>query len=133
MGDYMTYKELKKYYWLNQKIKDLEKEIAHLETLSAVVMNDMPKSKNSSSPTEQFAIKKEKMVERLNKLKLSALVKLEEVESFINEIPDEELECIFRETFILGYKQKQVAKEHHMDRTTIYYKIKNYLDGISGE
>ena len=129
----MTYNELKKYYWLTQKIEDLEKEIKSLENLGSAPISDMPRGNKVGNPTEQFMMKKEKLVEKLNSLKAKAVNKHEEIEDFISNIQDEELECIFRETFILCYKQKVVARRHHMDRTTVYYKIKNYLDGVNKE
>lgn len=127
----MTYRELKKYYWLKQRIEDIEKEIKHLEYLGAAPINDMPKGTKISNPTEQYAIKKEKLIEKLNGIKLKTINQQDEIESFISSIPDVELECLFRELFILGYKQKTVARKHHMDRTTVYYKIKNYLDSVA--
>lgn len=126
----MTYNELKKYYWIKQKIEDLEKEIKNLESLGAAPISDMPRGGIISNPTEQFVLKRDKLIDKLNKLKAKAIIKHDEIESFISSIPDEELECIFRETFILCYKQKTVARIHHMDRTTVYYKIKGYLDKI---
>ena len=124
----MDYKDLKKYYWLKQKVEDLEREIRNIQCLGASVISDMPKGTKVGNPTEQYTMKKEKMLERLEKLKLRAITKLEEIETFISEIPDEEIECLFREIFILGYKQKNVARKHHMDRTTVYYKVKDYLE-----
>ena len=128
----MTYNELKKYYWLKQKVEDLEREIKNIQSLGASVISGMPRGTKVGNPTEQYLIKREKMLDKLEKLRIKTISKLEEIETFISEIPDEETECIFREIFILGYKQKQVARKHHMDRTTIYYKVKNYLTGKEG-
>ena len=51
----------------------------------------------------------------------------EEVELFIENIPDSITRRIFRMYFIDGRKQKEIAKKVHLDRSRVSRKIDDYL------
>lgn len=51
----------------------------------------------------------------------------QEVEQWVEEIPDSKIRRMFRLYYIDGNNQKNVAKQLFMDRSTISKKINNYL------
>ena len=65
IGD--TMKNYNKLYYLKIEIEDLKKEIENLTVLSSSKVSDMPKGSGISNPTEQYLIKKQRLIEKLNK------------------------------------------------------------------
>lgn len=132
----MTIQELSKYHDIKTEIKQLEDTIYELETttIGASKMTGMPKSTGGNdNPTERVGIKlahlKTKLVNKQEKL----LNEAHKIEDFLEMVDDSEIRIIIRERFLNGKTWDEVGKKLIADRSTPYYKLKNYLKNCSKE
>lgn len=127
----MTIPELADYYALKKEIIQLEEMISDLEitTIGSLSYSNISvsKSHSNSSPTENVALRLVKLKEKLNEKKESLLIDAEKAEEFLNTIDDSEIRLIIRKRFMEGKTWSKISEELIMDRTTPYYKLKNYL------
>lgn len=124
----MTEKELSKYYYLKQEIKDLEERIDTLGVgVGSIKITDMPKgSSKLSSIQERIVELKEKWITA----RLTALEEYIKIETYINSIEDTEIRMIARYRYLdlLGWEQIALKIGNGQDRTTISKKIRKFLD-----
>ena len=69
----------------------------------------------------------DRLQERDRARKAILLTECEEVEEWIEQIPDSLTRRIFKMTYIEGRKQKAVAKAVHLDQSRVSRKIDEYL------
>jgi translation initiation factor 2 beta subunit (eIF-2beta)/eIF-5 len=120
-------KNLNKLYYLKLEIDNLKIEIDNLTEISSSKISGMPSGKSASNPTEQFLLKKEKLLDKLNKKLEKYIDELTEIENIIDNIEDVEVKAIARFRFIDNLKWEDISKKMHMDRTVCYKKLKKFL------
>ena len=97
-------KKLNKLYFLKIEINELKSEINNLSEISATSLSGMPSGNKKSDPTQQFLIKKQKLIEKLNKKLERYIDELNRIENIIDKIDDEEVRAIARMRFIKNLK-----------------------------
>lgn len=121
-------KGLNKLYYLKLEIENLKEEIKGLAEISSTEISDMPKGSGTSNPVEQYFLKKDKLLERLN-YKLEKYVdERENIENKLESIEDAEVRLIARYRFIDNLIWEDIGKKMHSDRSVCYRKLKKYLD-----
>ncbi len=118
---------MNKLYYLKMEIEELKKEIRNLAELSSVEYGFTKGSGGVSNPTEQFFMKKQKLVEKLNDKLEKYIDELTRVESIIDGIEDDEIRLIARLRFVDNLKWDKIAIKVHSDRSVCYRKLKKYL------
>ena len=114
---------------VKKQIKQLKERINSISEISSSSFKDNNIHTNKvSSPVENIAEAKIKLKDNLEK-KLKKLYDEElEIETFIDNIDDVEIQTIVRMRFIDLKTWNEIGKELQYDRTSPYYKIKNYLE-----
>lgn len=129
----MTLKELSKYHDLKVELDDLSGRINELELtlIKAAKYSDMKvdRSFNNTSPTEEVAIKINKLKDTYNKKQVKLLGELEIIENYLETITDSEVRTIMRKRFIDLLTWEQVAETMHYSNAVPYYKVRKYLGG----
>jgi hypothetical protein len=131
----MGIKDLNKLYYIKKNIRELEEELEELNNLGAAPITDSIKGNNVSNPTEQYVIKRNRILEKLNKVRHEYLEEYEKISDFINDIEDEEIKLIARLRFIKQKDWVYIAEEispedETRDRTTPRKKINRYLRNL---
>lgn len=131
----MGIKDLNKLYYIKKNIKELEEELAELNNLGAAPITDSIKGNKVSNPTESYVIKRNRILEKLNKVRHEYLEEYEKISDFINDIEDEEIKLIARLRFIKQKDWVYIAEEispedKTRDRTTPRKKINRYLRNL---
>ncbi len=126
----MTIKDLSEYSAISKQVFQLTQKIKELEDnpISTPTITGMPSSNQISNPTESMATKIIKLKDILNNKLLKLLDEEIAVERFISTISDKEIQTMIRMRFLNLCDWKDIGKEFHCDRTTVYYKIKRYLE-----
>lgn len=128
----MTIQELSKYHNIKTEMKQLEDTIYELETtmIGSSKITGMPLStlSGNSSPTERIGLKLAQLREKLVTKQEKLLDEAHKIEDFLNTVDDEEIRIIVRERFLNGKTWDEVAKIIITDRSTPYYRLKNYLN-----
>ena len=73
-------------------------------------------------------LKKDKLIERLNKKIEKYLDELMRIENIIDGIEDIEIRTIARMRFVLNMNWVDIGEEVHIDRTACYRKLKKYFE-----
>lgn len=120
-------KGLNKLYYLKLEIEDLKEEINNLSTISSIELTGMPHGSSISNPTEQYFLKKEKLLERLNYKLEKYIDERENIENRIENIDDEEVRMIARYRFIDNLKWEEIGKKMYRDRSVCSRKLNKYL------
>ena len=127
----MTLKELSKYHDIKVELDDLSNRINELELtlVKATKYSDMKvdRSFSNTSPTEEIAIKINKLKETYNHKQVNLLGELQVIENYLETITDSEVRTIMRKRFIDLLTWEQVADTMHYSHYVPYYKVKKYL------
>lgn len=126
-------KGLNKLYYLKLEIENIKEEIKELAEISSSEISDMPKGNGCSNPTEQYFLKKEKLLERLNYKLEKYIEERENIENKLEVIEDAEVRLIARYRFIENLKWEDIGRKMHNDRSVCYRKLKKYLDNKEEE
>lgn len=130
----MTYEELESLHWINAQIKLLEKELAELEPLRGNKITDMPRSQNTSNPTEEMAILKARYIEKINQEKIKYWQKKIEILEFIENLENEEAKTLARCRFIQGKSWNKITREQYNYYCDIYTPrrwLQRYIEKIN--
>lgn len=98
------------------KVKGSSSEFPYIETYMSVEMYEPNQKERNTKKLLQLQSDKKKL-----------LKEKKEIENFINNIVDIEIQMIFQYAFIDGLKQREIADKLHIDRSRISRKISNYL------
>jgi len=134
----MDIKELNKLYFIKKNIKALEDELKELNNLGSAPMDNMPKGQGKSDPTSKFVLRKNRILEKLNKKYEEYLTEYEKIDEFIEEIKDEEVKLIARLRFIKQKNWFDIAEEISPEDkithwTTPRKKLNRYLESKNAE
>ena len=121
-------KGLNKLYYLKLEIENLKEEIKGLAEISSTELTGMPHGTGVSNPTEQYFLKKEKLLERLNKKLGRYIDERETIENKIEKIDDAEVRVIARLRFIDNLIWEEIGKKMNLDRSVCYRKLNKYLN-----
>ncbi|MBO5208496.1 MAG: hypothetical protein J6B68_04035 [Lachnospiraceae bacterium] len=132
-GENIVTKELLESYRSKKaEIAELQYKLNHLNDGDAMIGNDTIFDYRSGYPMPQAVVgvdwgKVNRTTERYED-KIEELTKeCEEIEEFIEAIPDSITRRIFRLHYIDGISQKNVAKMVHLERSGVCKKISNFL------
>ena len=128
----MTIKELSKYHNIKIEIKQLEDTVKELELtiIGSSNITGMPITiSGNSSPTERIGIKLAQLKLKIENKKESLIDEVHKIEDFLTTVEEEEIRIIIRERFLNGKTWDDIAKGMITDRSTPYYRLKNYLRG----
>lgn len=121
---------LNKLYWLKIDIENIKDEIKSLPTISSSQTNGMPHGSGISKPVEQYLIKKEALIEKLNSKIEKYTEELARIEDIIDKIDDIEVKAIARMRFIQCMKWEEIGEKIYLDRTNCARKLKKYIQNI---
>lgn len=121
---------LNKLYWLKIDIENIKDEIKSLPTISSSQTNGMPHGSGISKPVEQYLIKKEALIEKLNSKIEKYTEELARIEDIIDKIDDIEVKAIARMRFIQCMKWEDIGEKIYLDRTNCARKLKKYIQNI---
>ncbi len=122
-------KKLNKLYYLKIEIKELKDEIENLSEISSPSLSGMPHGGKVSNPPEQYFLKKERLLKKLNSKLEKYIDELERTENIIDGIEDEEIRVIARMRFIDCCKWREIARKVHLDRSVCSRKLDKYFKG----
>ena len=127
----MTKKRLEAHRSKKQEIEELKWKLRNMESKD-YIDNSVIMDYRSGFPIPQSVIGVDTDAYRKRQKRLrDEISRLErhcqEVEQWIEDIPDSLTRRIFRMYYEDGQNQKVIAKQLHVDRSTISKKINNYL------
>lgn len=121
---------LNKLYYLKLDIENIKDEIRTLPMISSPQTNGMPHGSGVSKPLEMYLLKKEALIEKLNRKIEKYTEELARIEDIIDKIDDVEVRAIARMRFIQNMKWEDIAEKVYLERTTCSKKLRKYLEGM---
>lgn len=129
----MTKEILQSYRSKKDEIVELDWVLRHRWQDEGLIGNNVVFDYRNGYPRPQSVVgfdydRYDRLQDR-DRIKKEALEKeCAEIEEWVEAIPDSLTRRIFRMMYIHGRKQKQVAKDVHLDRSRVSRKIDKYLD-----
>lgn len=128
----MTKELLQGYRSKKDEIQELDFILKNRWRDEGLIGNDVIFDYSKGYPMTQSVVgfdqaKYERLQDRDQRRKEQLEQECEEIEEWVEAIPDSLTRRIFRMCFIDGRKQKDVAKAVHLDQSMISKKINNYL------
>ena len=121
---------LNKLYYLKIDIENIKEEIRSLPTVTSPQLSDMPHGTDIGNPIEQYFLKKEKLIEKLNQKIERYTEELIRIEDIIDAIDDVEIRTIARMRFIQHMKWEDIGEHMNYERTTCSKKLRRYIDSM---
>ena len=118
---------LNKLYYLKIDIENIKEEIRNIPTISSPQITGMPHGTDVSNPIENYFLKKEALIEKLNSKIEKYTEELIRIEEVIERIDDPEVRVIARMRFIQCMKWEEIGDKIHLDRTNCARKLKKYI------
>lgn len=128
----VTREELESYRSKKEEIAELRHKLTHLGEGDSMVGNSVINDYQTGYPRPQSVVghdyeKESRLREAYEKRIAKLEAECEEVELWIEEIPDSLTRRIFRMCYVDGMTQKQVGRIVHLDRSRVSRKIDDYL------
>lgn len=129
----ITKEQLQAYRSKKDEIRELEYILKHRWEDEGLIGNDVIFDYSTGYPMPQSVVgfdyeKYKRLQDRDMKRKEKLQQECEEIEEWVEAIPDSLTRRIFRMCFIDGRRQKDVAKAVHLDRSRISRKIDEYIE-----
>ena len=129
----MTKEMLQSYRSKKDEIAELDWVLRHRWQDEGLIGNNVVFDYRKGYPRPQSVVgfdydRYDRLQDRDNAKKALLEQECEEIENWVEEIPDSLTRRIFRLTFIQGRKQKEVAKAISLDRSRISRKIDEYIE-----
>ena len=129
----ITKELLQGYRSKKAEIQELDWKLKNRWRDEALIGNDVIFDYSKGYPMPQSVVgfdqeKYERLQDRDQRRKEQLEQECEEIEEWVEAIPDSLTRRIFRMCFIDGRKQKDVARAVHLDRSRISRKIDSYLE-----
>jgi hypothetical protein len=118
---------LNKLYYIKIEIENIKEEIKSLPTISSPQLSGMPHGSGVSNPVEKYFLKKEALIEKLNKKIAEYTDELIRIEGIIDSIEDDEVRAIARMRYIQHMKWEDIGEKVHLERTTCSKKLRKHL------
>ena len=122
---------LNKLYYLKIDIENIKEEIANLPIISSPQITGMPHGTGISNPTVSYVIKKEELLQKLNRKIENYTEELMRVENILDRINDPEVRAIARMRFIQNMKWEDIGETVHLERTTCSKKLRKYIKDMN--
>lgn len=131
-GDSTDKQRLEAYRSNIAEIKELQHKLEHLTSDDSLVSNSVILDYRKGYPQPQSVVGYDLNLERQRRARwtkrLAVLqTEINEVEAWIEAIPDGVTRRCFRMVYVDGMTQRQVAKQIHLDRSCISRKMDGYL------
>lgn len=126
-------KGINKLYFLKIEIEELKEEINNLSILSSTELTGMPRSGGTSNPTEQYLLKKQRLIDKLQRKIEKYIDEIDRIEGLIDGIDDPEARLIARKRFVQNKKWEEIGKEVSLDRSVCYRKVNKYIKEVKYE
>lgn len=128
----ITKEQLQAYRSKKDEIRELEYILKHRWEDEGLIGNDVIFDYSTGYPMPQSVVgfdyeKYKRLQDRDMKRKEKLQQECEEIEEWVEAIPDSLTRRIFRMCFIDGRRQKDVAKAVHLDQSMVSRKIDDYL------
>ena len=128
----MTKEMLQSYRSKKDEITELDWVLRHRWQDEGLIGNDVVFDYRKGYPRPQSVIgfdydRYDRLQDRDNEKKALLEQECEEIEEWVEKIPDSITRRIFRLTFIQGMKQERVAQMVHIDQSRVSRKIDEYL------
>lgn len=129
----MTKEALESYRSNKEEIKELQDKLYHMYRGDAMVGNNTILNYNKGYPVPQAVVGVDwGKIDRTKKRyedRIETLAKeCEEIEEFVEAIPDSIIRRIFRLYYIDGLSQRKVSKQVHISQSGISEKISSFLN-----
>ena len=122
-------KNLNKVYWLKKEIEQITDQIKELTVYKGSALSGMSGGGgDQSSPIERYVLKKERLMDKLQKKFDELVSEVQRIEEYIESIEDAEIRVIARMRFIENKDWQVIGDEMYMDRTTVSRKMKRFLE-----
>lgn len=128
----ITKEQLQAYRSKKDEIRELEYILKHRWEDEGLIGNDVIFDYSTGYPMPQSVVgfdydKYKRLQDRDMKRKEKLQQECEEIEEWVEAIPDSLTRRIFRMCFIDGRRQKDVAKAVHLEKSTVSKKIDKYM------
>lgn len=128
----ITKEQLQAYRSKKDEIRELEYILKHRWEDEGLIGNDVIFDYSTGYPMPQSVVgfdydKYKRLQDRDMKRKEKLQQECEEIEEWVEAIPDSLTRRIFRMCFIDGRRQKDVAKTVHLEKSTVSKKIDKYM------
>lgn len=123
-------KGLNKLYYIKIEIENIQNEIKSLPIISSPQYTGMPQGTGVSNPIENYYLKREKLLEKLNNKIEKYTEELIRIEGIIDKIEDIEIRAIARMRFINNMRWEDIGEELHLERTTCSKKLRKYINSM---
>ena len=129
----ITKDQLQAYRSKKDEIRELEYILKHRWEDEGLIGNDVIFDYSTGYPMPQSVVgfdyeKYKRLQDRDMKQKEKLQHECEEIEEWVETIPDSLTRRIFRMCFVDGRRKKDVAKAVHLDRSRISRKIDEYIE-----
>ena len=122
-------RNLNNVYWLKKEIKQITEQIQELTIYQGSSFSGIPSGNGGGgSPVERYVLRKEKLIERLQKFTDELVCEVQRIEEYIESIDDAEIRVIARKRYIENKDWQIIGDEMFMDRTTVSRKLKKYIE-----
>lgn len=122
-------RNLNNVYWLKKEIKQITEQIQEMTMYQGSSFSGIPSGGGGGgSPIERYVLRKEKLIEKLQKLTDELVCEVQRVEEYIESIDDAEIRVIARKRYIENKDWQIIGEEMFMDRTTVSRKLKRYTE-----
>lgn len=119
---------MNRIYYLKIEIDEIKEEIESISELSSSKISGMPHGTKRSDPTQEHLLKKQKLIDKLNKKLKKYIDELNRMEEIIDNVEDAQIRVIMRMRFIECKKWHIIERAVHLDRSACYRKIQKYLE-----
>ena len=128
----MTRERLEGYRSCREEIQELQYKLAHLGEGDSMMGHDVILDYQTGYPRPQSVVgydhEKEDRLRRTYESRIAKLqAECEEVEQWVEAIPDSLTRRIFRMYYIDGMNQSKIAKRVHLSQAEVSKKISRYL------
>lgn len=128
----MTLRLLKDYMSKKEEIDEIIDKLAQLGKGDSLIGNDVILTYNNGYPVPQSVVgvdreKFYRLKSKWEKRKRQLEEECQQVEDFIEDIPDSITRRIFRKCFLEGLTQEQISEALHISQSSISKKISNFM------